>query len=215
MSTFIIRILLLFIFSPFLFPLISFCAPKSTSLKKGKKEPIVKLSTSFGDIYLMLFDETPIHKDNFVKLVKEGFYNGTSFHRVINGFMIQAGDPNSKEGGDENQIGKGGPGYTLPSEIVENFKHSKGYLAAARQADIVNPEKRSSGSQFYIVQGENGAHHLDGEYTIFGKVIEGMDVIDKIAGVEVNNKKRPKEAIFISAEVIEFKSKKLAKKFDL
>lgn len=189
--------------------------PSSYSQTKSykKKEAVIKIATNQGDIYVVLFDETPIHKDNFIKLAKEGFYNGTTFHRVIKNFMIQAGDPNSKEGGDEKLIGRGGPGYTLPAEIVETYRHNKGFIAAARQGDAINPQKRSSGSQFYIVQAEKGAHHLDGSYSIFGKVIQGIEVVDKIAGLEVSSYNRPKLPVKIELEVIELKPKKLVKKF--
>lgn len=202
-------LLLLSILFQFLGMSLSIAQKKSNN----KKEPIVKISTQQGDIFIVLFDDTPIHKDNFIKLAKEGFYNGTTFHRVIKDFMIQAGDPNSKEGGDENMIGRGGPGYTLPAEIIDSYEHDKGYLAAARQGDAVNPQRRSSGSQFYIVHAENGAHHLDGAYTIFGKVIQGIEVVDKIAAVEVNTNKQPKESVPIELEVVELKPKKLAKRF--
>lgn len=111
-----------------------------------------KISTEYGDIFVKLYDETPKHKENFTKLAEEGFYNGTTFHRVIKDFMIQGGDPNTKEGGT-GQPGTGGPGYTLPREISPKFFHHKGALAAARQPDQVNPQWESSGSQFYLVQG--------------------------------------------------------------
>lgn len=112
----------------------------------------VKIGTEFGDIYVKLYDETPKHKENFLKLAGEGFYDGTTFHRVIKEFMIQGGDPNTKEGGS-GVPGQGGPGYTLPREIKPQFFHRKGVLAAARQPDQVNPNWESSGSQFYLVQG--------------------------------------------------------------
>ncbi|MCB9235784.1 MAG: peptidylprolyl isomerase [Bacteroidia bacterium] len=114
----------------------------------------VKISTNFGDIYIKLYDETPLHKENFLKLAKSGFYNGTTFHRVINGFMIQGGDPYSADPEKKNMAGTGGPGYTLDAEIHEGLYHKVGALAAARQADNVNPMRKSSGSQFYIVTGK-------------------------------------------------------------
>lgn len=113
----------------------------------------VKISTEYGDMIVVLYDETPEHKKNFLKLVNEGFYDGTIFHRVIKNFMIQGGDPQSKDADPNASLGNGGPGYTLPAEINEKFFHKKGALAAARLGDQANPEKRSSGSQFYIVQG--------------------------------------------------------------
>ena len=114
----------------------------------------VKISTKYGDMVAELYDETPIHRDNFIKLVKEGFYDGTLFHRVIPGFMIQGGDPVSKDDTPNTRIGNGGPGYTLPAEFNSQFFHKKGALAAARMGDAVNPKKESSGSQFYIVEGQ-------------------------------------------------------------
>ena len=181
------------------------------SKKKKKKDELVTISTQYGEIHLLLFDETPIHKKNFIKLADEGFFNGTTFHRVIKNFMIQGGDPNSKEGGKKSQIGRGGPGYTLEAEILPQFKHNKGMLAAARQADPVNPERRSSGSQFYIVQNPKGAHHLDGAYTIFGKVINGIEVVDKIA--EQAGGGMNKESIRMEVTVEKTKVKKLKKMF--
>ena len=115
----------------------------------------VQIKTSLGDITVRLYDETPLHRDNFIKLAKEGYYNGTLFHRVIKNFMIQGGDPDSKGAAAGVQLGTGGPGYTVPAEFVyPQYFHKKGALAAARQSDQVNPEKKSSGSQFYIVTGE-------------------------------------------------------------
>jgi cyclophilin family peptidyl-prolyl cis-trans isomerase len=114
----------------------------------------VKMKTSMGDVVLVLYDETPLHRDNFVKLVKEGFYEGLLFHRVIKDFMIQGGDPESKGAAAGVQLGGGGPGYTIPAEIQPGLYHKKGALCAARQGDQVNPEKRSSGSQFYVVTGK-------------------------------------------------------------
>lgn len=129
---------------------------------------------------LVLYPKTPQHKANFVKLAGQGFYDGTTFHRVISGFMIQGGDPNSKDTNPNND-GLGGPGYTIPAEFVGEYKHKKGALAAARMGDQVNPARESSGSQFYIVHAPAGTPHLDGSYTVFGEVIKGLEVIDKIA----------------------------------
>ena len=162
------------------------------------EEPMLKISTSLGDIVVKLYKETPAHRDNFVTLARKGFYDGILFHRVIPNFMVQAGDPLSKDmENNAAKIGTGGPDYTLPAEIVEGFTHKKGALAAARRGDSVNPEKRSSGSQFYLVQDENGCSHLDGEYTIFGETVEGLDVIDKIAAVKTNNRGLPETEIKI------------------
>lgn len=139
------------------------------------------IETGLGALVVELSDETPTHRDNFKKLVAEGFYDGTAFHRIIRGFMVQGGDPNSKDDDPAND-GQGGPGYTLPAEIVPALTHEVGALAAARQGDAVNPERRSSGSQFYLVSGER-ARHLDGDYTVFGRLVEGFDVLDKLQQV--------------------------------
>ncbi len=186
----------------------------------------VKISTTKGDILVMLYDETPIHRDNFVKLAKSGFYEGLLFHRVISSFMIQGGDPQSKDAPSNKMLGNGGPGYTLPAEIVPKYFHKKGALAAARTGDAGNPQRRSSGSQFYIVQGkkytdmqldsmekqlftkftdkqrdtyveEGGVPHLDAQYTVFGEVIEGLNIVDAIANVETGKNNRPVEDVKI------------------
>ena len=183
--------------------------------KESKKDDIVILSTSFGEMYIVLYDETPKHKENFLKLVREGFYDGTTFHRVIKDFMIQGGDPNSKEGGDAGKIGQGGPGYTIEAEIVSKYSHIKGALAAARQSDQVNPQKASSGSQYYIVHKPESCRHLNGSYTVFGQVISGMDLIDKVANVKVNRSKGnvPDEPILVSMTVKTMSKKKIAQMY--
>ncbi|MBQ7222742.1 MAG: peptidylprolyl isomerase [Bacteroidales bacterium] len=155
------------------------------------EEPVLLIKTSMGDITVKLYKETPLHRDNFVKLARSGFYNGLLFHRVIPGFMIQGGDPFTKDKTKEAQYGTGGPGYTIPAEIVPGKTHKKGALAAARRGDSVNPAKESSGSQFYLVQDAEGCKHLDGQYTIFGEALSGLDVIDSIAAVERNNRDLP------------------------
>ena len=239
---------------------------------KSQKETTVLIETSLGNIRVKLYDDTPAHRDNFIKLAEEGYYDGTLFHRVINEFMIQGGDGTSKNAPDGKLLGTGDPGYTIPAEIVyPKYFHKRGALAAARQGDQVNPEKASSGSQFYIVTGKvlnpqqvdqmerqmqmqqeqslfqslaaghreeiiamrkardmqglqllqdtliaqmkkqiekegkrtltytqrqayttvGGTPHLDGEYTVFGEVVEGMDVVDKIQQVETGAADRP------------------------
>jgi len=236
-------------------------------------EPVVDIKTTMGDIKVKLYDDTPAHRDNFLKLVREGFYDGVLFHRVIKDFMIQTGDPNSKTADSTTMLGDGDPDYTIEAEIIypKHF-HKYGALAAARTGDQVNPERRSSGSQFYIVTGEKqnarmlermeqrannerrqnyfnglvkehmeelkalraardragmdtlrnklieqteaavkdeplpeelkkayielgGTPHLDGAYTVFGEVIEGMDVVEKIQNVETGVADRPKEDV--------------------
>lgn len=161
------------------------------------EEPLLKIKTTDGTMTVKLYGDTPLHRDNFVKLASTGFYNGTIFHRVIKGFMIQAGDPYTKDTTLVNSYGTGGPDYTIPAEIVEGKTHKKGALAAARRGDAVNPAKESSGSQFYIVQDAEGCSHLDGEYTIFGEVVEGFDVIDKIANERTGRRDLPLERIEI------------------
>lgn len=262
----------------FLFMGIESCKEKET------KDTLVKISTDFGDITLKLYDETPLHRDNFIKLVKDDFYKDVLFHRVIDGFMIQGGDPESKNALPEIQLGNGGPGYTIPAEFhTPEIYHKKGALAAARQADNVNPKQASSGSQFYIVQGNKvsveqlknivlqkndklrqdifyndvlpkykdtvdvvqrsgdaekikaiqefimaevdrmlleqsafnfsdeqveqyttvgGTPFLDGDYTVFGEVVEGLSIIDSIAKVEVDENARPLENIKMRVKIV-------------
>ena len=174
---------------------------------------MVVISTEYGDMKVKLYDETPQHKANFLKLAGEGFYDGTLFHRVIEGFMIQGGDPNSIDAPAGTPLGNGGPGYTIPAEFNNNLIHKKGALSAARLGDGANPKKASSGSQFYIVQGQvqkesslgsnytdaqkeiyttiGGTPFLDRNYTVFGEVVEGLEVIDKIAAVKKDGRDRP------------------------
>lgn len=153
--------------------------------------------TTHGTMRVKLYNKTPKHRDNFKKLVAEKYYDDIRFHRVIEGFMIQAGDPYSRDTSMINMWGQGGPDYTIPAEFVNEYWHKKGALAAARRGDMANPKKASSGSQFYIVHDENACLHLDGQYSIFGEVIEGLDVIDKIASVDVDRMDRPYEDVKI------------------
>lgn len=240
----------------------------------------VKISTSLGDIVVKLYDETPLHRDNFLKLAKEGYYDGTIFHRVIKNFMVQGGDPDSKNPQPNAQYGTGGPDYTIEAEIKPTLYHKRGALAAARTGDEVNPERRSSGSQFYIVWGDvynegqmgnlskqmemmaqqnifsrlaaenkskimdlrrnrdregllalqdelvakakelakkegglseeqkqiystvGGTPHLDGQYTVFGEVTEGLDVVEKIQSVQTLRGDRPVEDITMTVSVM-------------
>ena len=150
------------------------------------EEPVFDMVTTLGTIRIKLYSDTPKHRDNFVKLANSGFYNGLLFHRVIKDFMIQGGDPLTKDANNAAKYGTGGPGYQIEAEILPNHHHKKGALAAARKGDIANPMKESSGSQFYIVQSEEGCRHLDGEYTIFGETLQGFDVIDKIANLRTD-----------------------------
>jgi cyclophilin family peptidyl-prolyl cis-trans isomerase len=197
----------------------------------------VKITTKFGDMIVQLYDETPLHRDNFLKLVDEGYYNDLIFHRVIKNFMIQGGDPDSRGAAPNARLGAGGPGYTIPAEFNNAFTHKKGALAAARQGDQVNPKRASSGSQFYIVQGapvqeamllnlemrrnygkdstnqfhytpedieffktQGGTPHLDGEYTVFGEIIEGLSIVDSIGAVRTMPGDRPVEDVIMKME---------------
>lgn len=160
-------------------------------------EPEFDIVTTHGTMRVKLYDKTPKHRENFKKLVAEKYYDDIRFHRVIEGFMIQAGDPYSRDTSLINMWGQGGPDYTVPAEFVNEYWHKKGALAAARKGDMANPKKASSGSQFYIVHDENACLHLDGQYSIFGEVIEGLDVIDKIAAVPVDRMDRPYEDVRI------------------
>ena len=191
--------------------------------KQEEKETIVVIKTSMGTIKAKLYNDTPQHRDNFIKLVNEGWYNGSPFHRVIKDFMIQGG---------QNKDGRLDPGYRDPAEIKDNHFHKKGALAAARQPDQVNPQKASSGSQFYIVQGKvydertldmfesrmgkvfgarerqaymtvGGTPFLDGDYTVFGEVTEGLDIVDKIAAVKTAPGDVPVEAVTILSVTVE------------
>lgn len=160
-------------------------------------EPEFDIVTTHGTMRVKLYSKTPKHRDNFKKLVAEKYYDDIRFHRVIEGFMIQAGDPFSRDTSMINMWGQGGPDYTVPAEFVNEYWHKKGALAAARKGDMANPKKASSGSQFYIVHDENACLHLDGQYSIFGEVVEGLDVIDKIAAVPVDRMDRPYEDVKI------------------
>lgn len=170
---------------------------------------IVELETSFGKIFIWLYDETPLHKANFLKLANEGFYNGTTFHRIIDNFMIQGGDPNTKDD-DPTNDGAGGPGYMIDAEFNSKLSHNYGAVAAARNN---NPQKRSSGSQFYIVENKGGTPHLNGGYTVFGTVISGMEVVEKIAEQPKDMRDRPLEDIKITVTVIQMTDKELQEKY--
>ena len=196
----------------------------SAEAKRRERRGVVRLETTMGTIRMALMDETPIHRDNFLKLVAQGFYDGTLFHRVIGDFMIQGGDPCSKTAPSGALLGEGDVGYTLPPEFcLPDLYHRRGMVAAAREGDDVNPERRSSGCQFYIVWGRKmgpaslnrirssweekgyeynhfmtddyqmvgGTPHLDGEYTVFGEVIEGLDVVDRIQQARTDSNDRP------------------------
>jgi cyclophilin family peptidyl-prolyl cis-trans isomerase len=165
---------------------------------KKSETPEFDIVTTHGTMRIRLYDKTPLHRDNFVKLVSEKYYDGIRFHRVIEGFMIQTGDPYSRDTALINKWGTGGPEHTVPAEFVEEYHHKKGALAAARKGDLANPKKASSGSQFYIVHDPENCTHLDGQYSIFGEVVSGLEIIDKIATVDTDRYDRPYEDIIIN-----------------
>src|SRR5215207_4343148 len=193
---------------------VSIYAQQDVRLKKKDRKRDVQLVTTEGLIVLRLYDSTPLHRDNFLRLVKSHYYDSILFHRVIQNFMIQAGDANSKRAQAGQPLGNGGLTYTIPAELRPSLFHKKGVLAAARMGDEVNPEKKSSGSQFYIVQGRTftdkeldsvervrlqgykvpdthrtvyktlgGTPQLDQNYTVFGEVVRGLEIVDRIASV--------------------------------
>ena len=166
--------------------------------QKMNAEHEFEIITNKGTMKMKLYSKTPKHRSNFIKLVNENYFDSLRFHRVIEGFMIQTGDPYSRDTAKIDLWGQGGPDYTVPAEFVSEYWHKKGAIAAARKGDLANPMKSSSGSQFYIVHDENACLHLDGQYTIFGEVIEGLEVIDKIAAVPVDRYDRPYEDVIIT-----------------
>jgi cyclophilin family peptidyl-prolyl cis-trans isomerase len=217
-------------------------AQKDSTIKKKDRKRDVLMQTTMGDIVLRLSDSTPLHRDNFLKLVKVGYYDSVLFHRVIKNFMIQGGDPNSKRAEAGKPLGNGGPGYTVPAEFRKTLFHKKGVIAAARTGDNENPTKASSGSQFYIVQGKvftdagldsvetfrlngrkipaeqravyktiGGTPHLDQGYTVYGEVVKGLEVVDKIAVVQTSkalDRDRPLQDVrIIKAKLIKRKRK--------
>ena len=205
---------------------IFFILINSTYSQNNEMETKVLIKTSVGDITIKLYNETEEHKNNFIKLVEQNFYDGILFHRVIEGFMVQTGDPDSKNAPAEKRLGSGGPGYTIPAEITPKFFHKKGALSAARTGDQANPTRRSSGSQFYLVTGKvyskqqlnmyekqmhtkfteeqieayttvGGTPQLDGQYSVFGEITDGLEVIEKIEKVVTDANDRPKENVKI------------------
>lgn len=182
-------------------------APKKP--KVSSKDEVVTISTSQGDIRLILFDDTPLHKKNFLEKAKSGFYNGTTFHRVIDNFMIQGGDANSKDSDPTNDgMGKDAD-PTVPAELGPGHKHDYGALAAARQGGPAGTP--SSYSQFYLVENHGGTHFLDGAYTVYGQTIQGLDVIDKIAKVAKDGRDRPTTDVKMTLKVEKLKKKKITK----
>jgi cyclophilin family peptidyl-prolyl cis-trans isomerase len=164
---------------------------------KKIEQPEFDIITTHGTMRIRLYDKTPLHRDNFVKLVSEKYYDGIRFHRVIEGFMIQTGDPYSRDTAMINKWGTGGPDYTIPAEFIKEYHHNKGAIAAARKGDLANPRKASSGSQFYIVHDPQNCAHLDGQYSIFGEVVQGLEIIDQIATIATDYYDRPCEDVII------------------
>ena len=165
---------------------------------KLPQEPIFDIVTSMGTIRVKLYKDTPKHRDNFVRLALTRYYDGLLFHRVIDGFMIQGGDPYTRDTSRVDEWGEGGPGYTIDAELVPEHTHKKGALAAARRVgSIANPMKESSGSQFYLVQDSTNCKHLNGEFTVFGETVAGMNVIDRIARVRTDRFDRPERPVVI------------------
>ena len=165
---------------------------------KLPQEPIFDIVTSMGTIRVKLYKDTPKHRDNFVRLALTRYYDGLLFHRVIDGFMIQGGDPYTRDTSRVDEWGEGGPGYTIDAELVPEHTHKKGALAAARRVgSIANPMKESSGSQFYLVQDSTNCKHLNGEFTVFGETVAGMNVIDRIARVQTDRFDRPERPVVI------------------
>ena len=161
------------------------------------EEPVFDIVTSMGTIKVRLYKDTPKHRANFEKLAISGYYDSLRFHRVIKDFMIQGGDPFSRDTSKIELWGTGGPDYTIPAEFVPEYRHKKGALAAARRGDSANPFKESSGSQFYIVQNPDNCLHLDGQYTVFGETVAGLNVIDRIATVKTDRYDRPVQDVMI------------------
>jgi cyclophilin family peptidyl-prolyl cis-trans isomerase len=230
--------LIVFLLSCFI--IICASAQADTVIKKKDRKRDVLLSTTMGDIVIRLSDSTPLHRDNFLKLVKTHYYDSVLFHRVIQNFMIQGGDPNSKTAAAHQPLGNGGPAYKIPAEFRTTLFHQKGVLAAARDN---NPEKASSGSQFYIVQGKiftdagldsvetfrlggrkipatqrevyktiGGVPHLDQNYTVYGMVVKGLDVVDKIAAVETSKNDMDRDRPLQDVRIIKTKLIKRKKK---
>jgi len=161
----------------------------SVTITEPEKYEIWKIATDFGDIYCWLYNETPGHKTNYLKLIRDSYFDSIIFHRVIKNFVVQGGDPTG--------TGTGGPGYDIPAEFHDSLKHVNGAIGAARQPDGINPEKKSNGSQFYIVQNPAGVHYLDKNYTVFGIVISGMNVVQTIANQPVNANNKPLTNIYM------------------
>lgn len=211
--------------------IISCSAPSAEKQPEDQRIRKVKISTELGDMIAILYNETPLHRDNFIKLVSEGFYDGLLFHRVIPDFMIQGGDPDSRNAESGVLLGMGSPGYTIPAELGKGI-HKRGAISAARLPDQVNPNKESNGSQFFIVKGQffeeevfkyyerrnnmkysddelaayqntGGRPDLDYEYTVFGEIVEGLDVLDQILAQPTDENNRPFQNITMKISLID------------
>ena len=174
-------------------------SPVITETPSG--EEIIEISTNFGSMYMWLYKSTPKHRENFLKLAKESYFDSTTFHRIIRNFVIQGGDPNSKDSIKTND-GNGGPDYTIPLELHDSIKHIRGAVGAAREGDDVNPSKASNGSQFYICMSATQTQHLNNNYTVFGFIMKGMDVADKIVVQSKDANNRPINDIKMSVKVL-------------
>ena len=189
----------------------AFAAGKPGKPKPGSRAEVVTITTPQGLIRVVLFDDTPLHKANFLQKAKAGFYDGTTFHRVIPGFMIQGGDANSKDADPGNDgLGQASEG-TVPAEFAAGHQHNYGALAAARLGDFANPQRASSITQFYLVENKDGTHFLDGQYTVFGQTIQGLDVIGKIAKLPRDGRDRPTADVKMTMKAEKLKRKKITK----
>ena len=227
--------------SPLFLLVLIACSASRNSVTTHPENTRIKLTTDSGIVIIRLYDKTPLHRDNFIKLVRQHYFDSLLFHRVIKNFMIQGGDPDSKNAKAGELLGNGGPSYTIPAEFDSTLFHKKGVLAAAREGDKVNPQKASAGSQFYIVQGKiytdagldsvekyrlkrkipewqravykttGGTPQLDMNYTVFGEVESGLEVIDKIAGTTTDKNNRPLRDIRMKIEITRAKRNKSKK----
>lgn len=204
-----IRSLLLFVVVA---AILGSCKSMQLSGNRADKDTLAIVKTKFGEMTLVLYPETPLHRRNFLKMTAEKYYDSTTFHRIIKGFMIQGGDGNSKDDNPSND-GQGNPGYTVPAEFNPTFTHVQGALAAARMGDGVNPEKRSSGSQFYLVENKDGTHFLDQNYTVYGFTLKGIDVISKIAEQPKAPGDRPTSNIKMSVRLLPMNKKKVTETY--
>jgi peptidylprolyl isomerase/peptidyl-prolyl cis-trans isomerase B (cyclophilin B) len=184
--------------------------PKTEDTPQAATEQIIELKTSFGSMYIWLYKQTPLHRANFLSLAETGYYDSCTFHRIIQDFVIQGGDPNSKDS-DPSNDGSGGPAYTIPAEFVDSLKHDYGAIGAARTN---NPAKASNGSQFYIVTNKAGQHSLDKNYTVFGKLLSGHDIAYTISTQQKDGSDRPITDIKMDVNVVKKTLEQLKTEFN-